>query len=85
MQQLSQSSDWEITWGYLKAFVPVLVVLLGMHIQNRRDAKKEKKDREEKDQVFKTLLKEYPIHSHTESSGQLNVSGVRYPKNNLDH
>lgn len=40
-----------------------------------------------KDAEFKTLLKEYPLHEHTEwkdpeSSGPLRTENIRFPKSN---
>lgn len=80
MQQPQEINDWATTWAYLKAFVPVVCVLLAMHLQNRSSAKKEKKEREIKEQTFQTLLREHPIHSHVEQTGALHVPGIRYPK-----
>jgi hypothetical protein len=64
---------WDIFLGCLGAVVPLLVLLLGLHLQNRSDKKKS-------DEQLAFFLQEYGFHDHAEYAGALHVEGIRRPR-----
>lgn len=71
-------------WGVAGAlFVGLVLFMLGLHAQNRRDARKDREAQHERDIKFETLLEEYGLHSHNEmqpgapASTPLLVGGMR--------
>lgn len=47
-------------------FSGMVLIMLGLHFQNRRDARQDRKAQHERDIKFETLLEEYGLHSHNE-------------------
>jgi hypothetical protein len=64
---------WDIFLGCLGALTPLMVLFLGLHLQNRNDKKRS-------DAQLNVFLQEYGFHDHTEWDGQLHVSGIRRPR-----
>jgi hypothetical protein len=71
---------WDVFVGSFGAMSPLLVLLLGLHLQNRSDKKKS-------DEQLQGMLRECPPHGHDElrtleqfrKDEPLAASGIRFP------
>ena len=58
--------------------IPLLVVFIAAHLQNRSDRKKMERQFFGEREEFRATLRNFPLHDHTEVRGALNKEGVRY-------